>query len=66
MLDAVSTARSQLDADAYPLARRIVAQVRDHDDRMDDIIGTDLILGGIIRQRASSSDDGEIGERLVH
>jgi AcrR family transcriptional regulator len=46
-LDAVATAWSQLDADAYPFARSVAGQLRAHDDRMDFLAGIDLILRGI-------------------
>jgi hypothetical protein len=46
-LEAVSTASSQLDPKEYPFARRIAAHILDHDDRVDFLAGTDLILGGI-------------------
>src|SRR5580704_10282093 len=46
-LDAVSTAWSQLDPKAYPFARSVARQIRDHDDRVDFLAGIDLILTGI-------------------
>jgi len=46
-LDAVASTWSQLDSDAYPFARSIAGQLREHDDRMDFVAGIDLILGGI-------------------
>ena len=46
-LEAVATAWSQLDPDAYPFTRSVAAQLRTHDDRMDFLAGIDLILRGI-------------------
>jgi AcrR family transcriptional regulator len=46
-LEAVSTAWSQLDPEEYPFARSVAGQVRDHDDRIDFLVGIDLILRGI-------------------
>jgi AcrR family transcriptional regulator len=54
-LDAVSTTWSQLDADAYPFARRIAGQLRDHDDRKDFLAGIDLILSGIRSHKIESA-----------
>ena len=52
-LEAVSTAWLQLDPKAYPFARSVAEQMRDHDDRVDFLAGIDLILKGIhtARQR---------------
>ena len=50
-LEAVATAWSELDPDAYPFTRSVAAQLRTHDDRMDFLAGIDLILRGIRRLR---------------
>jgi AcrR family transcriptional regulator len=55
-LDAVATAWSGLDPDAYPFTRSLAEQLRGHDDRADFLAGVDLILDGI---RASRSDRGQ-------
>lgn len=46
-LDAVSTAWSALDPAAYPFTRSVAGHLRSHDDRVDFLVGIDLILGGI-------------------
>jgi AcrR family transcriptional regulator len=51
-LEAVGAEWSQLDADAYPFTRGIAAQLREHDDRADFLVGIDLILEGIAAQQA--------------
>ncbi len=48
-LDAVSTAWSQLDPQAYPFARSVAGQLKVHDDRGDFLAGVDFILKGIER-----------------
>jgi len=47
LLDSMATVWSQLDPDEYPFARRVAAQMRAHDDRVDFLVGVDLILRGI-------------------
>lgn len=47
LMDAVSTAWLELDADEYPFAQSVVAQLRTHDDRVDFLVGIDLILLGL-------------------
>jgi AcrR family transcriptional regulator len=51
-LEAVSTAWSRLDPQAYPFARSVAGQIRDHDDRVDFLAGIDLILSGIKASRS--------------
>ena len=46
-LEEVSAAWSQLDPEEYPFTRSIAGQMRDHDDRVDFLVGIDLILKGI-------------------
>jgi AcrR family transcriptional regulator len=46
-LDAVATAWSELDPDAYPFTRSVASRVRTHDDRIDFLAGIDIILRGI-------------------
>jgi AcrR family transcriptional regulator len=46
-LEEVSNAWSKLDPKEYPFVRSVVAQIRDHDDRVDFLAGIDLILMGI-------------------
>ncbi|WP_372530397.1 TetR/AcrR family transcriptional regulator [Xanthomonas sp. NCPPB 3005] len=53
-LDAVATAWSRLDADAYPFVRGMAGQLRMHDDRMDFLAGIDLILHGVAARRAQA------------
>lgn len=44
VLEKVSAAWLRLDPKEYPFARKIAAQMRTHDDRVDFIVGIDLIL----------------------
>ncbi|MBN6113084.1 TetR/AcrR family transcriptional regulator [Xanthomonas bonasiae] len=53
-LDAVATAWSRLDADAYPFVRGMAGQLRTHDDRMDFLAGIDLILHGLAARRTQA------------
>jgi AcrR family transcriptional regulator len=46
-LNATATAWSKLDPDEYPFTRSITGQLRAHDDRVDFLVGVDLILRGI-------------------
>jgi AcrR family transcriptional regulator len=55
-LEAVATAWSRLDPDAYPFTRSVAGQLRVHDDRMDFLVGIDLILGGIRGLRTDRVD----------
>ena len=55
-LEAVATAWSQLDPDAYPFTRSVAAQLRTHDDRVDFLAGIDLILRGIRGLRTDRID----------
>jgi AcrR family transcriptional regulator len=55
-LEAVSTAWSQLDPEEYPFARSVAGQIRDHNDRVDFLVGIDLILRGIDLPRRRSDD----------
>lgn len=55
LLEAVSTAWSQLDPKEYPFTRSVVEQIRGHDDRVDYLAGIDLILRGIDTPRRRSS-----------
>lgn len=50
-LDGVAATWSALDPVEFPFTRRVAAQLRDHDDRVDFIAGLDLILGGITAAR---------------
>ncbi|MFC5547774.1 TetR/AcrR family transcriptional regulator [Massilia aerilata] len=45
--DAVSSAWSALDEDAFPFVRSMIVPMREHDDRADFLAGIDLILDGI-------------------
>ena len=47
----VATTWSQLDAADYPFTRGIAAQLREHDDRADFLVGIDLILAGLAARR---------------
>ena len=51
-LEAMATTWSQLDANDYPFARSVAAQMRAHDDRADFLAGVELILQGIAAKRA--------------
>ncbi len=46
-LDEMATRLSKLDPDEYPFTRSITGQLRAHDDRVDFLVGVDLILRGI-------------------
>ena len=46
-LEEVSAAWSELDPEEYPFTRSVAGQMRDHDDRVDFLVGIDLILKGI-------------------
>ncbi|MBZ9937121.1 TetR/AcrR family transcriptional regulator C-terminal domain-containing protein [Mesorhizobium sp. BR1-1-16] len=46
-LGSVADRWAQLDPAAYPVVRRMVVQLRDHDDRAQFLAGIDLILAGI-------------------
>ncbi|MGF6535604.1 AcrR family transcriptional regulator [Paraburkholderia sp. GAS206C] len=46
-LDEVSTVWSQLDPDEYPFTRSVARQMSAHDDRVDFLVGIDLMLDGI-------------------
>ena len=50
-LGEVSTAWSQLDPDEYPFTRGVAGQLRVHDDRVDFLVGIDLMLSGIESSR---------------
>ena len=50
-LGEVSTIWSQLDPDEYPFTRSVAGQLSAHDDRVDFLVGIDLILTGIESQR---------------
>jgi hypothetical protein len=39
--------KSQLDAADYPFVRDVAGQLREHDDRVDFLVGIDLSLPGI-------------------
>jgi len=62
-LDSLAAAWSQLDPAAYPFVRGIADRFRHHDDRADFLAGVDLILGGIVAERAASS--GTVRRRRV-
>lgn len=64
-LEAVATAWSQLDPKAYPFARSVAGQIKDHDDRVDFLAGIDLILKGIDapRRRSRPQDKQVLSER---
>ena len=47
LLGAVAAAWSQLDSHAYPFVRSVAQQMSVHDDRVDFLVGVDLILGGL-------------------
>lgn len=51
MLGEMAGRWAQLDADAYPFVRSVAAQMRDHDDRADFLLGIDLILAGLAAER---------------
>ncbi|SOE96029.1 transcriptional regulator, TetR family [Burkholderia sp. D7] len=51
-LGEVSTAWSQLDPDEYPFTRSVAGQLRVHDDRVDFLVGIDLMLSGIESPRS--------------
>jgi AcrR family transcriptional regulator len=55
-LDAMATTLSGLDPDQYPFSRGIAGQLRVHDDRVDFLVGIDLILGGIRELRRNPID----------
>ncbi|OEZ50835.1 TetR family transcriptional regulator [Janthinobacterium sp. BJB301] len=46
-LDTMAGAWSRLDAQAFPFARKVVGQLRAHDDREDFLAGIDLIVHGM-------------------
>ena len=46
-LDSMAGAWSRLDAQAFPFARKVAAQLRAHDDREDFLAGIDLIVQGM-------------------
>ena len=46
-LDSMAGAWSRLDAQAFPFARKVAAQLRAHDDRADFLAGIDLIVQGM-------------------
>ncbi len=46
-LDTMAGAWSRLDAQAFPFARKVAAQLRTHDDREDFLAGIDLIVHGM-------------------
>ena len=46
-LGEVSTIWSQLDPDEYPFTRSVAGQLSAHDDRVDFLVGIDLMLDGI-------------------
>ena len=46
-LEAMSTVWSQLNPEEYPFTRSVASQLRAHDDRVDFLVGIDLMLGGI-------------------
>ncbi len=46
-LDATATTWAELDPNEYPFTRSITGQFRTHDDRVDFLLGVDLILRGI-------------------
>ncbi len=50
-LEDMATTWSQLDANDYPFARSVAAQMRAHDDRADFLAGVELILRGIAAPR---------------
>ena len=53
-LNSVAAAWSQLNPEEYPFARSVAGQMRDHDDRVDFLVGIDLILTGILSGRRRS------------
>lgn len=46
-LGAIEHSWMQLDAAAYPFVRSVAAQMHEHDDRADFLVGIDLILEGL-------------------
>jgi predicted YcjX-like family ATPase len=48
----LATIAAQLDAAAYPFARQVATQLREHDDREQFLTGIDLILAGIASVRS--------------
>ena len=46
-LDAVGIVWSHLDPEEYPFVRSVATQMRAHDDRVDFLVGIDLILRGL-------------------
>jgi hypothetical protein len=46
-LNEVSTVWSQLDPDEYPFTRSVARRMSAHDDRVDFLVGIDLMLDGI-------------------
>ena len=50
MLDTVASAWSQLDPQAYPFVHSVAEQMRVHDDRVDFLVGIDLMLAGLAQQ----------------
>ena len=50
-LNAMATAWSQLDTEAYPFVRSLAEKLRTHDDRADFLAGIDLILSGMKSSR---------------
>lgn len=52
VLGAVAASWAQLDAHAYPFVRGVAAHMHAHDDRMDFLVGIDLILAGLAASRA--------------
>ncbi len=59
-LDEMATRLSKLDPDEYPFTRSITGHLRAHDDRVDFLVGVDLILSGI-----AASLSGKAGARGV-
>lgn len=47
LLDSVATSWSALDPQAYPFVHSVAGQMRVHDDRVDFLVGVDLILAGL-------------------
>jgi hypothetical protein len=48
----LATIAAQFDAAAYPFARQVATQLREHDDREQFLTGIDLILAGIASVRS--------------
>lgn len=47
MLDSVAAVWSHLDRQTYPFVHSVAAEMRVHDDRVDFLVGIDLILAGL-------------------